>query len=334
MSKLKAAVIGLGKQRKEDHIPGLLDSQLAQLQAISDIDEDKLKEWQEKLGVRGYRDCYELLGNEELDFIVVATPHDVYEGIIEEATKRGVHILKEKPFARNLREAFYFKELCDRSGIQLTTTLQRRFNPIYTTFFQLKDQIGDPLFVEARYTLVVDDPHNGWRGSRERAGGGCIIDMGYHIIDMIIWYFGLPTQLHAEFSTKSEETCDVEDTASILFSYDNDLYGSLIISRHYPPKTETIKVLGSRGIIEVERGGIRRLDSNGELLEHLRREQSWPVAATNQIDYFCKVIREERENMGNPEYHLQHASFIEACYESKKRGGYVNPMELLESYER
>ena len=256
MTWLKSAIIGLGHQAIEDHIPGLKDSQFASLEAICDIDEEKLKEWQDKLEVPSFTDYRELFDSTELDFVIATTPHNVYKGIIEEASKRRLHVLKEKPFARNLKEALYFKRLCDESDIQLTTTLQRRFNPIYTTFFQLKDQIGEPFFVDVKYTLFVDSPHEGWRGKRDSAGGGCIIDMGYHMIDMIIWYFGLPDNVHAEFSAKAkpEEKYDAEDTAFILFSYENGLHGSLFLSRYCPPKTEQIRVIGDRGIIEVERG--------------------------------------------------------------------------------
>ena len=61
-----------------------------------------------------------------------------------------------------------------------------------------------PFFVDVKYTLFVDNLHEGWRGQRDSAGGGCIIDMGYHMIDMVIWYFGLPDNLHAEFSSKAK----------------------------------------------------------------------------------------------------------------------------------
>ena len=334
MERLKAAIIGLGHQAVEDHIPGIRDSRFARLEAICDIDERKLKEWEGKLGVPGFTDYVEMMDSVDLDFVIAVVPHNAYRGIIEEASRRGIHILKEKPFACNLEEAVYFKELCEKNGVELMVTLQRRFNPIYTTFFQLRDQIGEPFFVDVRYHFFVENPHEGWRGKRSTAGGGCIIDMGYHMVDMIIWYFGLPNRVCAEYSAKAkpEEDYDAEDTAVVLFSYDNGLYGSIFLSRYCPPKTERIKVLGSRGIIELERGKIRRLGSNGEVVESLVREHSWPVAAANQIDYFCRVIRGERENIGSPEYHLQHVSFIDACYLSKEKGMYINPKELLRKY--
>jgi len=328
--KLKAAIVGMGNQTLSDHIPGIKESQFAQLIAICDIDKSKLEPHKE-LGVRAYTDFKEMFNSENLDFIIAATPHDSYKEILEEAAKRKIHILKEKPFARNLNEATHFKQLADKNKIHLTTTLQRRFNPIYTTFFQLRDQIGKLFFVDTQYNLFVEKPHEGWRGSRERAGGGCIIDMGYHLVDMVIWYFGLPHKVHAEFSSKAkpDEKYDAEDTATVLFSYNDGLHGTLQLSRYNAPKNEKIKVLGSRGIIELERGSIKRMQNDGKVIESLTREQAWPVAAVNQIDYFCRVVKGEREDMGSPAYHLQHMSFIDACYLSQKQGRYVSPQELL-----
>lgn len=319
--KLKAALIGLGKQSEENYIPGIRDAQFAELIAVCDIDRQKAEKIATQLSVRGYTDYQDLFASEELDFVIVVTPHDVYRDVLEYAKKRHIHVLKEKPYARNLNEGYFFKELGEQSNIEIMTTLQRRFNPIYSTFFHIVDAIGELIFIEAKYTLTIDEPSTGWRGDKIKAGGGCLIDMGYHMVDMIIWYFGLPDRVMADF----HNTSIPENTATVLFGYECGLTGSLLLSRCFPPKTEYIKVLGSRGIIEIERGRIRRMKNNGEVTESLIRESSWPLAATKQIDFFCRVIKGEEKNIGNPEYHLQHVKFLDACYQSQLQGSYVNP---------
>jgi|SRR3989344_829567 len=127
MESLKSAVIGLGHQGLGYHVPALKDSQFATLEAICDIDENKLKEWQDKLEVPGFTNYVELFDSIDLDFVIVATPHEEYRAIIEEASKRHLHMLKEKPFARNLEEAFFFKRLCDENDIKLMTTFKEVF---------------------------------------------------------------------------------------------------------------------------------------------------------------------------------------------------------------
>lgn len=181
------------------------------------------------------------------------------------------------------------------------------------------------------YTLHVADPSEGWRGRNDRAGGGCVIDMGYHLIDMLLWYFGLPDRVTADISTHARPDLDydAEDTALIHFSYGSGLYGSLLLSRFIGPKSEHIRLVGSRGMVYLERGRIRRLTNSGDIIESLAREQSWPAAAVSQVDYFCRVIEGMRPNVSGPRENPAHVSFIQGCYESARTHNAVNPKELL-----
>jgi predicted dehydrogenase len=209
---------------------------------------------------------------EQLDFVVVCVPHNIGRTVIETAAEHQIHILKEKPFATTMSEARDLAQICAQANVQLMVTLQRRFNPVYTSFTQLADQIGMPFMVDAQYTLFVDDPSEGWRGKTEKAGGGCIIDMGYHLVDMILWYFGVPDRVLADISVSArpDREYDAEDTALIHFGYDSGLYGSLLLSRFIGPKTEQIRLVGSKGIVHLERGRIRRLTNGGERSNHCR----------------------------------------------------------------
>lgn len=329
--KLRAAVVGLGKQALEDHIPGLHSSDGAELVAICDDDPEIVREHQYQLRVSGYTDFREMLRNEQLDMVVVTVPHHVGRAVIETAAEHHVHVLKEKPFATSMSEARELAKRCEDASIQLMVTLQRRFNPIYTSFTQLADQIGTPFVVDAQYTVHIADPSEGWRGKSAMAGGGCIIDMGYHLVDMILWYFGLPDRILADVSVSArpDRMYDAEDTALVHFGYDSGLYGSLLLSRFIGPKAEQIRLVGSKGMVHLERGRIRRLTNGGEAIESLSREQAWPSAAACQIDYFCRVIEGLRPNVSGPKENLAHMSFIAACYESAKTHAYINPKEVL-----
>jgi len=91
---------------------------------------------------------------------------------------------------------------------------------------------------------------------------------------------------------------DAEDTARVIFKYETkNIWGSLLISRVIPPKQEYLNVYGTRGIIYLKRRKIERYSPNGELQESLKRKHSWPSAAQDQIEYFIKVIRREKENI-------------------------------------
>lgn len=329
--KFRAGVVGLGKQAQENQIPGLLGSDGAELVAVCDQDRNLVRELQHRHQVQGYTDFRAMFEAEHLDIAVICVPHHLGRRVIEAAAEHRVHVLKEKPFAITVQEARALADICERAGIQLMIALQRRFNPIHTSFIQLADQIGTPFVVNARYTLHVADPSEGWRGQIASAGGGCIIDMGYHVIDMIVWYFGLPDRILADVSTaaRPDRQYDAEDTALIHFGYESGLYGSLLFSRFLGPTTEQIQLVGSHGIVQLERGRIRRLTNSGKLIESLSWKQSWPAAATRQIDYFCRVIEGTRPNPSGPTENLSNLAFVAASYESARIRTYVNPKELL-----
>ena len=126
--------------------------------------------------------------------------------------------------------------------------------------------------------------------------------MGYHLIDMILWYFGQPDRILADMSVSArpDRDYDAEDTALIQFGYDSGLYGSLLHLPVHRPQERADRLVGSKGMVRLERGRVRRLTNGGEVVESLSREQAWPSAAACQIDYFCRVIDGARPNTSGP----------------------------------
>ncbi|MFG3054220.1 Gfo/Idh/MocA family protein [Kitasatospora sp. NPDC048239] len=329
--KRRAAVIGLGHQALEDHLPGLLGSGRAELVAVCDSDPDTLRTRQDAHQVPGFARSGDLLDTVKPDFAIVAVPHHAGRAVVQECAARGVHVLKEKPFATSLPEARELASICETGRVELMVTLQRRFNPLYTSVPQLLDQIGTPFLIDGQYTFHTDDPGGGWRGDVSQAGGGCIIDMGYHLVDLLLWYFGMPTRVLAELSASAvpERGYDAEDTAVIQLGYDNELYGSILLSRWMAPKTEKLHVVGTRGSVLLTKGQVQRLALDGTVVEELNRPQAPASAASAQIDYFCRVLDGERPNTSGPDQHLAHAAFVASCYESKRARRYIDPKEML-----
>lgn len=326
MQKLRSALIGLGARTNKYYVNEIGNSQLSELVAICDVDHHKVKDYEKEFSVQGYQDYQDLINQENIDLLITVVPHNQYRYIIDYAAQKGINILKEKPFAMNLSEAFYLTQVCQNYNIKLMTTLQRRFNPVYQKYFDFVDKIGQPFYIEGKYTFFIDNLAEGWRANKNSSDGGCILDMGYHLIDLIIWYFGLPDLVHAEFSNSALGTnnYDVEDTATILFKYESGLHGNLTLSRYLPPKSESLHIRGTKGSICINRHEIQLLNRQGEFIDSFKSNQYF----ANQIDYFCQVIAGEKNNFGSPEYHLQHLQFIQACYISKIKQSYVSPREV------
>ncbi|MFF2921280.1 Gfo/Idh/MocA family protein [Streptomyces celluloflavus] len=327
----RAAVVGLGSQAHKDHLPALADCRLAELVAVCDVDADRTEATAKAHQVPGFTDLTRLLEEVRPDFVIAAVPHHVGREVIEVCARAGAHVMKEKPFATDPHEAAELAALCAKTGIELMVTVQRRLHPLYAAAPGLLAQIGTPYLIEGRYTFHCPDPAAGWRGRADLAGGGCLADMGYHLIDLLIWYLGLPDRILADTSAAAAPGADydAEDTALVHLAYDSGLYGSLLVSRSAGPRTERLAVTGPHGTVTVERGTLRRLDPAGQVIESLVREPAWPCAPATQIDHFCRVLDGTSPNPSGPAAHLPHAAFLAAAYASQAANRPVDPKEFL-----
>ncbi|MFI0738362.1 Gfo/Idh/MocA family protein [Streptomyces sp. NPDC021100] len=329
-ARKRAAMVGLGGQATSDHLPGLAQCHRAELVGVCDIDADRVAAVAGRHQVPGFTTVERLLREARPDFVIAAVPHHAGREVVAACAEAGVHVLKEKPFATDPHQATELAGLCEKAGIELMVTVQRRFHPVYTAGLQLLERIGSPYLVEARYTFHRPDPAAGWRGRAKLAGGGCLADMGYHLIDLLLWYLGLPDRVLAGTSAAAVPGAeyDAEDTALVHLAYDSGLYGSLLVSRSAGPKTERLAVTGPHGTLAVERGTVRLLDPGGQVVEALRREPAWPCPPATLIDRFCRVLDGTAPNPSGPAAHLPHAAFLAAAYASAATNRPVEPREF------
>lgn len=335
--KFRTCVIGLGKQALDDHLPALAESENYDLVAVCDVDDEKVRQVSQQYKVPGFTKLEDLLKISELDVALVVLPHSCYVETITELANHGIHVIKEKPFATSIREAEQLQTLIKEKGIYIGVTVQRRFNPIFQAFHQLKRRVGKIYSIEGRYTMNVASLDNGWRSSKQLSGGGALADMGYHYIDLLVWYMGVPDTVTARLSrgNRLEQKYDVEDTAHLIFdynlygAYEEKTVGSFIISRVYPKKEEILTVYGTAGTIEVQRGSIRRMDTNGQEVEGLERKGGWPSAAVEQLDFFANEIRTFSGKQECNHQHLSHVAIIEAAYESDRTKLSCSPAQFL-----
>jgi len=334
---LKTAIIGLGKRMIEDHLPAAVESENFNVLAVCDINSEKVDIISKQYQVDGFTSLDDMLGKTKFDVAIVSVPHNQYASIILKLAESKVNIIKEKPFATSTEEALRFHNIVSSNNVFLGVTLQRRFNPIFQAFHQLKKRIGKIYSIEGSYVMNIAKLDEGWRSSREMAGGGVLVDMGYHLIDLLVWYMGLPTSVTAKLSRGNRlgQNYDVEDTVNLLFDYsfgkpEEKVVGNFIISRVYPKKDERLTVLGTKGIINIQRGKIQRLNSDGDEIESLERSGGWFSAAIDQLDYFANIIK-GTGHAGVYDYyeHFQHIAIIEAAYESDRKSSSCSPSDYL-----
>lgn len=315
--QLNAAIIGLGHQAVEEHLPAVLASDNYRLVALCDVDEQKLIPLRQKYGssIGYYNDVEKMLQSCQLDLVIVAVPHHQYGPIIRACASHKVHILKEKPFARNMEEALRFHEDAKKGDIHLMTTFQRRFHPLYQAFVSMLSLIGNIHTITSLYAISSSSPNNGWRSNSEMAGGGVMLDMGYHVLDLLIWYMEKPTILSSIMQITKRSGYDVEDVAQFTFEV-NGAYGSALISCVHPKKHEELVFIGEKGSAVLTRDRIERYNNGQQLVDYLESARGWTAAMINQLDYFAAVISGDIEpKYSTPEFQIQnHVVVMDELY--------------------
>lgn len=337
---LRCGVIGLGKQAQEDHIPAILESDQFDLVAVYDTNSDLVKEIADFYKLDGLTSLEDMI-KMNIDVAVIAVPHSEYIPIIYALAEAGVHIIKEKPLATTIQEAMHIHQLIN-DKIFLGVIAQRRFNPIFQAFPQMCAHIGKIFSIDGKYVMNISHLDEGWRAKKVSSGGGALMDMGYHYVDLLIWYFGFPSSVTARITrgNREDQEYDVEDTVNVLFdyhlphAYSEKTIGHFVISRVYHEKHESLVVYGTRGRIELQRGQICRYNNQGEEVERLTRKDGWPSAFLDQLNSFAKAIHEgKRYGLQCRHEHLRHIAIIEAAYESDRCSSSCNPADFLKQTE-
>ncbi len=192
--KLRVGIIGAGNI-SHSHLGGykaLPDK--VELVAVCDIDEQKAQNYAKVNGFpRAYKDYNEMLAKEELDAVSVCTWNAAHAEAAIAALNAGCNVLCEKPMAMNASQALAMKEAAERNGKLLMIGFVRRFGndaDILRNFIQA-GTMGDIYFAKATYLRRSGCP-GGWFGDRRYSGGGPLIDLGVHVIDLCRYLAGCP----------------------------------------------------------------------------------------------------------------------------------------------
>jgi predicted dehydrogenase len=317
---LRAAVIGLGRQSLNDHVPALLRRNDVEIVSISDVNQAAHDTFYElypalKGKVQPFQRFEEAI-DQDIDFAIVAIPHDQYLAVSRVLCEKKIPFMKEKPFARTLDETIALASTPDIARYCFICT-QRRYHPLYIKARTALEDIGKLGSFNATYTLNIPQAASGWRKYADVCGGGVVIDMGYHIIDQLIWWFGYPDDIHANISNISttDNMYDTEDTATISFAYRKlGMQGSIILSRCTGKKTEEYQIAGSECFMEGGKDSLAiKNRMTGELLFE-EREAYKEQMMDNQLAFFVEAFTNGKSFEQNHLDNLLNMKFIERCY--------------------
>jgi len=193
MNKLQIGIIGCGGIAFGKHLPALAkQSDKAEITAFFDIDPERAEKAAKQYGAEGakvYADYKELLANPSIDVIHVLTPNSSHSFITVEALEAGKHVMCEKPMAISSTEAKKMVDAAERTGKKLTIGYQNRFRPDSQALYQAcrNGDLGDIYYAKAHAVRRRGVPTWGVFMDSEKQGGGPLIDIGTHALDLALW---------------------------------------------------------------------------------------------------------------------------------------------------
>ena len=244
MEKIKIGIIGTGSI-SHFHMGGYrASSDIAEVTAVCDLNLERARAFAEKYGVPHVYGSYEeMLRDAPIDAESVTTWNNAHAPATIAALQAGKHVLCEKPLALNAVQAQEMANTAQAAGRLLMVGFVRRFAQNTDALKAVIDagDLGDLYFSQVSIVRRWGNP-GGWFSDKKRSGGGALIDMGVHIIDLARYLAGNPHPVSVYAATFSHlgmkpdirgvekykaadysEHCDVEDAATALIRFDNGM---------------------------------------------------------------------------------------------------------------
>ena len=204
---LRIGIVGMGGIG-ETHIKAYRQLPDVEVVAIADPAETRLNQMAATYGVTNkYTDYHDLIARDDIDAISVGTPNHLHAPVAVAALEAGKHVLSEKPLARSGAEA----ETMVRAAINAGRVLQVAFNHRQRGDVQVLKKyveaggLGRIYHAKASWMRRSGIPGmGGWFTSREQAGGGPMIDLGVHVLDMALYLLGEPEVIAVSAATYAE----------------------------------------------------------------------------------------------------------------------------------
>lgn len=339
-AKLRVGVIGLGMGR--NHVKGYQAHPRAEVVAVCDQNAALLERMADELGVAGrYTDAEAMFAKARLDAVSVATPNKFHAPLSIAALDRGLHVLCEKPMAMNVGECEQMIAAAERAGRHLMVNFSYRFSDLSLALRQQVDAgvIGDVYFARTVWHRRRGIPGLGGSFTNiELSGGGPLIDLGVHRIDLALWWMGGPQPVAVSGATYNHlgtaigaargAVYTVEDLACGMVRFANG--ASLLVEASWavnlPEREHMVTTLcGTRGgLCHKSVGGTYQFA--GEIYTeeggHLFTKQvDWStVSAPTAYREFIDSIIEDRPPLATGHDGLRVQQILDGIYESARTG--------------
>ena len=253
MQLVKAGLCAFGMSGKVFHAPFLKEHPGFYISAVVERSKEDSKEKYPEATI--YRSVEEMLQDADIERVIINTPVQTHYEYAKKALEAGKNIIVEKPFTVDVSEAEELVQLAEEKGLFLSVYQNRRFDRDYLQVQKLLNDktIGNIKEAEIRFDRFRTTPSGKQhKESPEQAGSGSLHDLGAHLVDQAVQYFGYPEKLFADvFSMKGKEFAN--DYFEILLFYKDDLRVRLKTSVFSKEGHYAYTIHGDRGSFLQER---------------------------------------------------------------------------------
>ncbi len=330
---VRCAVIGLGMGRAHAH--SFMQCEEASLVAVADLDVDRMAPFASDVGDAGlFTDSREMLKHIQPDLVMVALPNYLHKQVTLDALEAGAHVICEKPMAMTVAEAEAMHAAAKACNRRLGINFSQRFTPAHRALKHLADSgtLGDIYHGYCSWTRRDSIPRfGGWFGQKEMSGGGPLIDLGVHRIDLSMWLMGHPKVVsvsgvihHRIGVPRGREhgvDFDVEDFATGLVRFENGASLVLEVSwagHQREKETQLMRIMGTEGALEMDRGYFHYSRRGDVFCATTIDVES--AKARNSVQEMVHCLVTGQPFWGSPEQGINIQRILNGLYESAATG--------------
>ena len=358
MDKVKVGIIGCGGIANGKHMPSLAKVKECEMVAFCDIIVEKAEAAAKKFGVEGakvYADYKELLEDKSIDVVHVCTPNRSHSFITVDALEAGKHVMCEKPMAINTAEAKKMLDAAKRTGKKLTIGYQNRHRPdsLYMKQEAMDGTFGDIYYAKAIALRRRAVPTWGVFLNEYEQGGGPLIDIGTHSLDLTLWMMDNYKPKYCVGTTYHKLNKDTHtgnawgDWDPEAFTVEDSAFGFIVMENGATINLESSWALNKRGSKEAitticgTKGGADMLD--GLTLNGVRNGRKFTTKVdfnAGGVDFYeggnsddptfreaklwIDAVINDKDPFVLPEQAFTVTQILEGIYESAKTGTVYN----------
>ncbi len=347
MNKLRVGIIGAGSI-SDMHFQSYHNHPEVELVAVCDLKKERAEVKAKQYNIAHvYTDYNELLASETIDAVSICTWNNSHADIAIAALAHDKHVLVEKPLTKTVEEAIRVQQAAEQSTKTLQVGFVRRFATNTTVLKRFIDagDLGQLYYAKASSLRVLGNP-GGWFSDIERSGGGPLIDIGVHIIDMCWYLMGKPKVQSVTGSTYKAlgnrsnieyksfykaadydpEKNSVEDLATALIKFDNGatLAVDASFTLHGKEDKTEVHLFGEKGGASIE-PSLSLYTEKHDVLTEITPKIDAPTfdfneSFQNEINHFVACASGKQATIAPVEDGVEVMKILAAIYESSQTG--------------